>query len=413
MTDGVLGLAVALGVGLLLGVERERRMGQQPERGAAGVRTFALVALLGGLSIRVGGEVTAAVALGFVGLAAIASYVRTSGPGLTTEVALVLTFLLGALAQSDPALAAGIGVTTAIVLAGRDRLHKLVSDTLSERELHDALLFAACALIVLPLVPDQGIGPNGAFNPATVWRLVVIVMAVQGMGYIALRTVGLRYGLPLAGLIGGFVSSTATIGTMGARAVRSPGLRAGAVAGAVASSVATVVLLAIVVGVASLPTLRRLALPFALAGISAVGYAAVFALRAAGTLPDEKIERGRAFDLRIALLLAGTVSIVLLVSGAINEAAGGTGVLIGTAVAGLADSQSAAISAASLAQQNQVTIATAELATLVALTTNTISKAIMAVAFGKAPFAGRVIPGLGLILVCAWGGWAITHTAGI
>jgi uncharacterized membrane protein (DUF4010 family) len=116
----------------------------------------------------------------FVGSAAIAGYVRNGedDPGLTTEVALVVCFLLGAFAQRDPSVAAGLGVATAIMLAGRERIHRIARDTLSERELHDGLLFAACALIVLPLVPDQGFGPRGSPNPSIVWRLAVIVMAV-------------------------------------------------------------------------------------------------------------------------------------------------------------------------------------------------------------------------------------------
>lgn len=410
VSEAALRLAVALGIGLLVGAERERRKGRGPGRGPAGVRTFALVGLLGGLSIRVGGTLTAAVALAFVGSAALAGYVgrREEDPGLTTEVALVVAFLLGALAQHDPGLAAGLGVATAVVLAQRDRLHRLVRDTLSERELHDGLLFAACALIVLPLVPDKGIGPHDALNPATVWRLVVIVMAMQGAGYVALRAIGPRYGLLLVGLLGGFVSSTATIGTMGARAAQEPELRRGATAAAVVSSVATVILLAIVVGATSVPTLRGLALPLALSGAAALGYAALFAVGATRK-PPEQIERGRAFDLRVALLLAGTVAIVLMVSGALNATAGGAGVVLGTAVAGIADSQSAAISAASLASQGQTTTPTAALAILAALSTNTASKAILAATLGKRRFAAAVWPGLALILAAAWGGWAITR----
>ena len=282
MTDPVLALAVALGVGMLLGVERERRKGEGAGRAAAGVRTFALVGLAGGVSWRVGGAATAAVALGFVALAAVVGYVRSreEDPGLTTEVALVVDFLLGALAQRDTALAAGVGVVTAIVLAGRDQIHRVVRETLSDREVHDGLLFAACALIVLPLLPDKGFGPHGSLNPSIIWRLVVIVMAIQAAGYVAMRAIGPRYGLLVAGLLGGFVSSTATIGIMGARAVREPRLRRGATAAAVASSVATIILLAIVVGAASLETMGELVLPLVFAGLAAVGYASLFALRA-------------------------------------------------------------------------------------------------------------------------------------
>ena len=409
MSEDALRLAVALGIGLLLGAERERRKGRGLGRSAAGVRTFALVTLLGGLSALVGGEATLAVALAFVGAAAIAGYLRSreADPGLTTEVALVVAFLLGALAQREPELAAALGVAIAILLASRDSLHHLVRDTLSERELHDGLLFAACALVVLPLVPDEGLGPNDAFNPATVWQLVVIVMAMQGMGYIALRAAGPRYGLPTAGLLGGFVSSTATIGTMGARAVRQPELRRAAAAAAVASSVATIMLLALVVGAVSMETLERLALPLALSGMAAVGYAALFTIGLARTPPQEQVHLGRAFDLRVALLLAAVVTAVLLAAGAINSAFGDNGVVLATGIAGFADSQSAAISAASLASQGQISISTAVIATLVALTTNTISKAVIAASLGKRRFAGQVWPGLVAILGAAWAGWLI------
>lgn len=275
MTDPVVSLLVALGVTLLLGVERERRKGRGPERGPAGIRTFALVAFLGGLSYRVGGVAVTAAAFAVVGLAAIAGYVMSTGedPGLTTEMALLVDFLLGALAQRNAGLAAGLGVGTAILLARRHRLHVVVRDTLSEREFHDALLFAACALIVLPLVPDHAVGPNHSLNPATIWRLVVIVMAMQAAGYVAVRAIGPRYGLLLTGFLGGFVSSTATIAVMGRRAVDEPPLRRIATAAGIASSVATIVLLAAVVGAVSVPVLRAVALPLVLAGVAAGGYA--------------------------------------------------------------------------------------------------------------------------------------------
>ena len=94
------------------------------------------------------------------------------------------------MAQDRPGLAAGATVGVTIVLASRGRLHRLVRDTLTEQELHDGLIFAAAALIVLPLVPDRGVGPEGALNPFTAWRLVVIVMAINGLGYVALRLLG-------------------------------------------------------------------------------------------------------------------------------------------------------------------------------------------------------------------------------
>ncbi len=409
MTEPLLALGAALGVGTLLGIERERRKGTGTNRAAAGVRTFALTGLLGGISWRVGGVTVAAVALGFIGFAALLGYARSQedDPGLTTEVALVVDFLLGALAQQDTALAAGLGVATAVILAERERLHRLVRDTLSERELHDGLLFAACALIVLPLLPDRSFGPQGSLNPTVIWRLVVIVMAMQAAGYVALRAVGPRYGLIVVGLLGGFVSSTATIGLMGARARQQPQLRRGATAAAVVSSVATIILLAIVVGAASVPVLRELGPALCAAGVAATGYALVFALPATRAQLTDRYDRGRAFNLRVAALLALTVTAVLLVSSILAATFGRAGLIVGVATAGLADSQSAGISAATLAATGHISTSSAGLAVLAALTSNTVSKATMAAVMGNRRFVTAVWPGLALILAAAWAGWAV------
>lgn len=411
LVDAPAGLAVALGIGLLLGAERERRKGSGPDRGPAGVRTFALVAVLGGLSLRVGGVTVVAVAGAFVGLAAIAAYIRSDeeDPGLTTEVAVMVTFLLGALAQRDLALAAGIAVAVAIVLAFRERLHRLVRDVLSEQELHDGLIFAAAALIVLPLVPDEGLGPHGAFNPFTVWRLVVIVMAVQGAGYVALRLIGPRIGLLLTGFVGGFVSSTATVATMGARSKDEPRLTRATVGAAVVSTVATVVLLAIVLAATSPPVLRRLAVPLLLAGLAAALYAALVAVRVLRSPAPADVDRGRAFDLRTAVVLAALVSGVLVLSAVLEDALGERGVVLATAIGGLADSQSAAIAAASLAESGNISVSEAVVPVLAALSTNTISKAVVAGVFGRRSYAVEVWIGLALVIGAAWAGWALVE----
>jgi uncharacterized membrane protein (DUF4010 family) len=297
-----------------------------------------------------------------------------------------------------------------LVLAYRDALHRLARDTLSEEEVHDGLLFAAAALIVLPLVPDEGFGPQDSLNPFTVWRLVVIVMAIQALGYIALRTIGPRFGLLLSGFVSGFVSSTATVATMGSRAVAEPQLRRGAVGAAVVSSVATVVFLAIVLAATSLDTLAEVALPLVLAGLAAAGYAALVAWRVARTPPPKDVNLGRAFDLRTPVILAVTVSAVLMLSGVLNEALGSKGVVISAAIAGFADSQSAAVSASSLVAAGKISAADAAVAVLAALTTNTISKAVVAYALGKRRFAVDVWVGLALMIGAAWAGYAITLT---
>src|SRR5512141_364459 len=146
-------LMSALAIGLLIGAERERRKGSGPSRSPAGIRTFAITSLVGAVSLLVGGETLLAIATaGIIVLIAVA-YLRggADDPGLTTEIALTATVLLGGMAMQRPALAGGIGVILAVLLAARSRLHHFVGRILTKAELHDALIFAAATLVVLPL----------------------------------------------------------------------------------------------------------------------------------------------------------------------------------------------------------------------------------------------------------------------
>jgi hypothetical protein len=194
----IVSLAVALGIGLLIGAERERRKGMGPQRSAAGLRTFTLASLTGPVSfIAGGGTLLAVTTAGIFGLAALAYWRRvTDDPGLTTEVALVSATLLGGLAVTRPGLAAGITVAVAILLNARTALHRFARSVLSDDEIRDALIFAAATLIVLPLLPNHPMGPFGALNPHAIWIIVILVMAIGALGHIAVRLAGARFGLP-------------------------------------------------------------------------------------------------------------------------------------------------------------------------------------------------------------------------
>ncbi len=401
-------LAVALGIGLLMGVERERHKGTGPGRAPAGIRTFALVSLLGGICMVIGNTAVLAVALAFVAAAILIAYALgdRDDPGLTSEVALLTAFLLGALAQREPELAAGLAVTVTILLAIRAQLHRLVSQVLTEQEIHDGLLFAGAALVVLPLLPSERVGPYGAFDPYALWRLVIIVMAISAAGYIAQRMLGSRVGLPLAGFAAGFISSSATIGSMGGRASREPRLMRPAVAAAVLSTVATVVQMVVVVGATSMPALREIGPAMVLAGIAAAGYGVLFALRAFREPAGVEAPAGRAFEPKTAIVFAVTVTVILLVSAALNDWLGNTGLIISTAVAGFADTHSAAISVASLVAAGKISAGDAVIPILAGLTTNSVTKAVLALTSGGRPFARAVWPGIVLVATAAWAGAA-------
>ena len=399
------GVCVAFGIGLLIGVERERSKGDGPARGPAGVRTFLLVALAGAIAQNIGG-VGLAVGGGFVALAALAAYRRSrrADPGLTTEVAMLVTFLLGALAMRATALAAALGVVVALVLAAKSRMHRFVRDTLTERELHDALLLAAAAAVVLPLLPDRAIDPWHALNPHKLWLLVVLVMAINAAGYIALRLLGAGAGLALAGFVGGFVSSTATIAAMGERARATPSLVASCAAAALCSNIATILMLAVVIGAVSPPMLAALTLPLAAAGGAALLSAVAIGLRGRGARVDGRtIAPGRPFAPKHALIFAAIVAAILLLSAIVQRALGHAGVLAAAGVSGLADLHAAAASVAQLAAAGTLPVADTGWPVCIALIANSCSKAFMAGARGGWPYLRLLLPGV-IAIVLAFAG---------
>lgn len=407
MPEEFIALASALGVGLLIGAERERRKAQDAARAPAGIRTFALAALTGALALRLGGEFMFAVALGAVALLALAGYVRShdADPGLTTEVALLLTTLLGGVAIREPVLAAGVAVTVTILLAARTPIHRFVRTALSEAELNDALLLGAATLVVLPLVPDRFIGPFDALNPRTIWLIVVLSMAIGAIGHAAQRVFGARLGLSFAGFAGGFVSSSATIGAMGALARRTPALARLAVSAAALSSVATIVHLAVVLAATSPDTLRLMAVPLMLAGLAAVLYGMLFLWRASRETGAEapQVTAGHAFSLKTATGIAALLATVLIVSAALTQWLGTPGITFAAAIAGFADAQSGAVSTAALVAAGRLPLDHAALPILLALSTNTVTKLLFAAMAGGTRYAAQLAPGLLLILLAAWG----------
>lgn len=405
----LLGLCVALGIGLLVGGERERRKDTSPARSAAGIRTFAVSALLGAVSVLLGGRLVLAVAAVMVGVLTVVAYqhTRDEDPGITTEFALLLTCLrLGGLAIREAVLAAGVGAVLAMLLAARNRIHYFVRSVLTEQELNDIILFSATALIVLPLAPDRFMGPFDALNPRAIARLIVLVMAISALGYVAMRSLGPRYGLPLAGFASGFVSSTATIYSMGERASRQEALMRGAVAGAVLSSIATFIQLTIVVALIQPALLSALALPLTFGGLVACLYGLLFVLRRGPTTDEGGEDVGRVFDLKTAAAFSALVSLVLLLSAGLNVWLGTRGMLLGAAVTGLVDAHATAASVALLLAANKISIGQAVRPILLGLTTNTVMKAVVAFNSGGPRYAARIVPGLALVIMAIWlGAW--------
>lgn len=395
------GLAVALGVGLLIGIEREQRKGADPAHIVAGVRTFVLISLAGAVGTLLGTALTA-VGAAFVGLAALASYHRSreADPGLTTEIAMFVAFLLGVLAMHQRELAGGLGVGVALILALKSRLHAFTREVLTPQELHDGLLLIASALIVLPLLPDRAVDPWHVFNPYKLWRLVVLVMAINALGYVAQRALGTRLGLPLSGFAGGFVSATATIGAMGSRAKQHPEHRPSCVAASTLANVATILQLALVLGALSPELLRALALPLAASGVTTLVFAAFSGFAAWRDGREETPSlKGRPFQPSHALVFVALVSAILFVAAALAHWFGDAGALAAAGAAGFADAHAAAASVAQVLSAEQIGIEVAAYAVLLGFATNTVSKTLVAFGTGGRSFGLHLLPGLVAMLV--------------
>lgn len=397
-------LAIALGIGLLIGAERERRKGEGPRRGAAGIRTFAIVTLMGGVVALFDSPFLLVAAALLVGAFAVATYILgdRQDPGLTTEVALLTAFLLGALTPIQPELAAGLGVTITVILASRSWMHRFVKQYLCEEELHDALILAGAALVVLPLLPDRPVGPYETFNPHRIWRLAVLVLAIQADGHLAARALGGRIGLPLAGFFSGFISSAGTIAAFGAKARAQSHLLPALAAGAVLSTLATFILMAIVLAATHLQALSALWPALAAGGGVALVFGIASALHSWREKGGPDPEPGRAFSLRAAILFALTVSAILLFSAFIHNLGGEGGLLFAAALGGLADVHASTISVASMVADGKIATQQIGLPILAALSSNALTKIVLAWTQGGSAFAWRVIPGIVFSLLAAW-----------
>lgn len=403
------GLAAAIGLGLLIGVVRERA-DPDPSHTIAGIRTHVLVALAGALGAALGTAVLVVVLL-LVGALAVASYVKSSlhDPGLTGEVALVTTTLMAALAQWHPSFAAGLSVIAASVLYAKRPLHDLVRQGISEQELQDVLLLAGAALVVLPLLPTVAIDAWGVLIPARLWRLVVLILAVGMAGHIALRLVGARWGLPLAGFLSGFASSTAAVAGFGHRARAQPEYVAAAASGALFANLGSLVLFGGVIAAAAPELWQAAFVPLAIAGGALILVASVGLFRRTNLegLPQERAPR--ALKLSHALLLTGLMALLLVVSAWLQRQYGTSGVMAATSAVALAEVHAAAASIAQLAVNGSMAVGTATWGLVLLLAVSAIAKSAVAFISGGNAYGLRVALGMMAVPVAS-GLWVLLRS---
>ncbi|MCQ4263456.1 hypothetical protein CXK91_17905 [Stutzerimonas stutzeri] len=393
-----LNLATALAVGLLIGTERtwsgRENAGQEL---VAGIRTFGLAGLFGGLaavSVTHLGALAWVAMFAMLALLVIAGYVidarRSGDHGMTTEVALLLTFVLGSLAVAESRqLAAASAIVVALLLSLKARLHQALT-RLSEAELGGVLKMLFISVVLLPALPNQGYGPWQALNPYTTWMMVVLIAGIGFAAYVAIRILGTRHGLLVTALLGGIVSSTAMTITL-AR-LNAPNLRAALAAGLLATSALMFPRVLLEVSLVNPALLPGLTLPLACAGaIYAAG--AIFYYLLAAKAPKDTAEPllKNPFELGPALRFAALLVLILLLVEGARRWLGDAGIYMVSLVAGLTDVDAITLTLASNARDG-LSHEVATRGIVFAALSNSLVKAMLIAFIGGRELAIRTLP---------------------
>lgn len=389
--DSLERLLVALLVGLLVGLDRERAEVRKGRKLFAGIRTFPLIALLGAALSLLRfefGPLPLVAGLAAVAAIALVSYrqsLRKGDVGATTEIAALATFALGALAGAGQLIVAGAtGVAVAVLLVTKPRLERL-SRAISEAELSAVLELAVITAIVLPLLPDRGYGPWGALNPFRIWLVVVLVSAVSLAGFVAIRWKGERAGVFLSAALGALVSSTATAAALAQRSRETPDYAPTLAAASTLASSVMCARIGVFVLVVRPALLARLA--------PALGVMAAIGTVATLLLARGKVERPAGarepqvqnpFSLRAALVFGAIYAGAVLLVRAASAWLGSSGTLLAAGVSGLVDVDAVSLALARGAET--VGLDQAAIGIVIACASNNLFKAGIGVARGAGRF---------------------------
>ncbi len=393
----MLSLLIALGIGALIGFER-----QQSESAGqfAGVRTFPLIALVAALTqlfFPAILPIVFALFLVLVIVAYISKIVIEGDAGMTTAVATILTFIYGAMtvhSEEGFTLAIVLGVMTAAILAIKDPIHELVA-RIGPSELRATLKVLIIALVVLPLLPDRELEILFGLNPRFVWLMVVFVSALGFTGYALTRAIGPHRGIVATGFLGGFVSSTATAMAMAEHARRQPELTKSCALATVIASVAMFPRVLILLAVVAPELIIGVGIPLGAMMIVGVGLGILLAMHeTTDTAPT--VGLGNPFRVKPALVFGVLFAAVLLGVDLFNAYFGEAGVYLTAIVAGTVDANAITLSLGRLAEAGDIASDIAIIGVVLAVVINTVVKIGIATVFGTLRLGAMVGLVLGL-----------------
>lgn len=404
--DLIVILMTALGCGLLIGLERERSKQRENQHTFAGLRSFAICALLGAVCFIFGTAlgITGALIVGGIVIFSIKN--QPDDPGITTELAFVMTYFIGALCLWNTALAAGLAVLLTILLMAKHSMHSIAGQWITQAEFKDGMFLLALFLIALPLTPNTPLW-GSVLNPYIILKLLTLILAVQALAHIAKRLLSSKNALILSSIASGFVSSTATIASLG-MAVRAGRADAKANAGAaLMSCVATLLQLLIVVAGVSLLWFKTILVPTLIAtGILAIS--AYLLLRKATPTEQTQHTDSRMFSLKEAAIIAGTLTVIQAGVYGLNLWLGDAGLIAGTLLASLFEIHAAM---ATVVMQGSPTDNAVLYAFILGLATHAIAKSVNALLTGGLKYALAFAPiqilHMGVLITLLW--WNIMH----
>jgi uncharacterized membrane protein (DUF4010 family) len=411
LNDTFWALLVALGLGLLAGLQKERAGPL-----LAGLRTFALITVFGAVTAVVAGTtgpwiviagLVCVTALMITGNAMVASR-GEADPGQTTEVAVVLMFLVGAMCVIGPLeLAIVLGGVVSVLLHLKEELRGLVAK-LSDKDVRAVMQFVVISLIILPVLPNETYGPFDVLNPRNIWFMVVLIVGLNLAGYAAFRLFGSRAGTALAGVLGGIISSTATTVSYARSTKNEPG-RAGTAAVVVwiASAVVFVRIL-VEVGLTSLDFLPTVAGPMGVM-LALFLVAAAVIWRSATAPSDSPMDPGNPTELKPAIAFAVLYAVILMVVAAADEYLGGAGLYGAAFISGLTDIDAITLSTSNLVADARLEPETGWRIILVAALSNMMFKLGVVATLGSREMLRRLggLVGLavaaGVAILVFWG----------
>lgn len=399
---------MALSIGVLVGLERgwhHRKLAEGNR--TLGLRSFMLIGLTGGaaglLALNSEGGWIVAIGLALLGALLVLSRwqeaVRSADLGLTTEIAAVGVYLLGALAvMGDTLLALGSGVGVALILGYKPRLHAWMN-WLDQMELRAILQLALISAVILPLLPKTGMGPWEVWVPYELWLMVVLISAIGFIGHFAVRLLGAQRGVFVTGIFAGLASSTALTLNLSRAARQQPAyqnLFAAAIIMASSMMFPRVLVLLAVVKPALLPSLLG---PFIAVGLTGTLISVALLWQGQKNADHPKTPPlSRAVDLAAALRFGALLAGVVLIAEAVRRFAGDVGVYLFSALSGLTDVDAITLSLARMAE-GALAPETAVTGILIAALANTFVKLGLSVVVGGTALGLRVAVGLGGVII--------------